>query len=129
MIKKDKKHKSKSTLLKNKIQASPNNRFGLNKKFSDPRTLDHYNRLYGSSRQEFKNQRIQYIFVSSSTCHHYPARNKAYWLMTAKGGDINHQSSYPLGLFFCQFQLSRHISSMPYCASQPSSAFAFAGLQ
>ena len=32
MIKKDKKHKSKSTLLKCKIQASPNDRFGLNKK-------------------------------------------------------------------------------------------------
>ena len=32
MIKKDKKHVSKSTLLKCKIQASANARFGLNKK-------------------------------------------------------------------------------------------------
>ena len=86
MIKKDKKHKSKSTLLKNKIQASPNNRFGLNKKFSDPRTLDHYNRLYGSSRQEFKNQRIKNIFVSSSTWHQHPARNKAYRLIQLREG-------------------------------------------
>ena len=38
-------------------------------------------------------------------------------------------SSNPLGLFFCQFQLSRHISSMPNSAFQPSSASAFAGLQ
>ena len=38
-------------------------------------------------------------------------------------------SSKPLGLFFCQFQLSRHISSMPNSAFQPSSASAFAGLQ
>ena len=32
MIKKDKKHVSKSTLLKSKIQACANARFGLNKK-------------------------------------------------------------------------------------------------
>ena len=32
MIKKDKKHVSKSTLRKSKIQASANARFGLNKK-------------------------------------------------------------------------------------------------
>ena len=38
-------------------------------------------------------------------------------------------SSKPLGLFFCQFQLSRHMSSIPNCAFQPSSASAFAGLQ
>lgn len=29
-------------------------------------------------------------------------------------------ASNPLGLFFCQFQLSRHISSMLYSAFQPS---------
>ena len=62
MIKKDKKHVSKSTLLKSKIQASANARFGLNKKISNSSTLDHYNRQSGSCRQEFKNQRIQNIF-------------------------------------------------------------------
>ena len=41
----------------------------------------------------------------------------------------NDYSSNPLGLFFCQFQLSRHISSIPNCAFQPSSASALAGLQ
>lgn len=38
-------------------------------------------------------------------------------------------SAYPFGLFFCQFQLSRHISSIPYLASHPNSALALAGLQ
>ena len=47
---------------KSKIQASANARFGLNKKISNSSTLDHYNRQSGSSRQEFKNQRIQNIF-------------------------------------------------------------------
>lgn len=37
--------------------------------------------------------------------------------------------SNPFGLFFCQFQLSRHMSSMPYSASQPSSFLALAGSQ
>ena len=40
----------------------------------------------------------------------------------------NH-SSYPLGLFFWKFQLSRHISSIPNFASQPNSALALAGSQ
>lgn len=75
MIKKDKNHKTKSTLLKCEIQASPNDRFGSNKKFSDSRTLDQYNRLSGPSRQEFKNQRIQYIFVSSSISNRHHASN------------------------------------------------------
>ena len=44
------------------------------------------------------------------------------------GGNVDY-SSKPLGLFFCQFQLSRHISSIPNSAFQPSSASAFAGLQ
>ena len=34
---------------------------------------------------------------------------------------------YPSGLWLCQFQLSRHISSMPYSASQPSSRLALLG--
>ena len=34
-------------------------------------------------------------------------------------------SEYPLGLFFCQFQLSRHISSIPRVACQPSISRAF----
>ncbi len=34
---------------------------------------------------------------------------------------------YPSGLWLCQFQLSRHISSMPYSASQPSSRSALLG--
>ena len=38
-------------------------------------------------------------------------------------------SSNPFGLFFCQFQLSRHISSIPNSAFQPNSASALAGLQ
>ena len=72
MIKKDKKHVSKSTLLKSKI--------------SNSSTLDHYNRQSGSSRQEFKNQRIKNIFVSSSTWHQHPARNKAYRLIQLREG-------------------------------------------
>ena len=36
-------------------------------------------------------------------------------------------SSNPLGLFFCQFQESRHISTRLYFAFQPSSLSAFAG--
>ena len=86
MIKKDKKHVSKSTLLKSKIQASANARFGLNKKISNSSTLDHYNRQSGSSRQEFKNQRIKNIFISSSTWHHHTARNKAYRLIQLREG-------------------------------------------
>ena len=39
MIKKDKKHVSKSTLLKSKIQASANARFGSNKKSPIPQLL------------------------------------------------------------------------------------------
>lgn len=34
---------------------------------------------------------------------------------------------YPSGLWLCQFQLSWHISSMPYSASQPSSRLALLG--
>ena len=34
---------------------------------------------------------------------------------------------YPSGLWLCQFQLWAHISSMPYCASQPSSRLALEG--
>ena len=75
MIKKDKKHVSKSTLLKSKIQSSANARFGFKKKISNSSTLDHYNRQSGSSRQEFKNQRIQYIFVSSSISNRHHASN------------------------------------------------------
>ena len=37
--------------------------------------------------------------------------------------------SNPFGLFFCQFQESRHMSSMPYSASQPNSRLALAGSQ
>lgn len=33
--------------------------------------------------------------------------------------------SYPLGFFDCQFQLSRHMSSMSLVAFQPSSPLAF----
>lgn len=36
---------------------------------------------------------------------------------------------YPLGLFFCQFHESRHISSMPNSAFQPNSASALAGFE
>ena len=62
MIKKDKKHVSKSTLLKAKSKQALMPDLGQTKKISNSSTLDHYNRQSGSSRQEFKNQRIQNIF-------------------------------------------------------------------
>ena len=36
-------------------------------------------------------------------------------------------SSYPFGFWLCHLQESSHISLMPYCASQPNSAFALDG--
>ncbi len=38
-------------------------------------------------------------------------------------------SSYPFGLLLCHLQESAHISLMPYCASHPSSSFAFCALE
>lgn len=38
---------------------------------------------------------------------------------------LSNQLRYPFGFLLCHLQASSHILSMPYCASQPSSSFAF----
>ena len=59
MIKKDKKHVSKSTLLKSKIQSSANARFGLNKKNLQLLTITTVNPV-----RLVKNSRIRELRIS-----------------------------------------------------------------
>ena len=61
MIKKDKKHVSKSTLLKSKIQASPNDRFGLNGLMTVRGLISKKNRLAFTCNSLTKGVSLHYI--------------------------------------------------------------------